>query len=382
MNYIEAQKDLREFVERARGSSVLAVDTEFMREKTYYPRLCLVQLATDDEISLIDPFLVEDLSILSVLFEDEAIMKLFHAADQDLEILLAEVGCLPHPLFDTQIAAALLGQSYQVGLGALVSAFCGTTIKKGDSFTDWSKRPLAPSQLRYAAEDVAFLPELYRVMRDELLEKGRLAWLEDDFKALSDPDRYEVDPTTRFRKLKRSNQLNRRQLAAARALAAWREVQAQKRNIPRRWVLSDEQVVEACKREASTLDEVFMVRGMREQLGTRDGREVAALLKKALSLPEEQWPECEGGGQPEANVDAAVDLMYALARLRAKENGIALQTLASHNDLVALARGHLDETELMKGWRKNLIGNELCELLKGSLSLSLLDGELHITKRT
>lgn len=382
MRYIEDQKSLEDFITRAASSSVLAIDTEFMREKTYYPQLCLIQMATDSEIVLIDPFCVDDLTSLQPLFENEDIVKLFHAATQDLEILLSEVGCLPKPIFDTQIAAALLGQSHQVGLGALIGVFCGTSIKKSDSFTDWSRRPLAESQMKYAAEDVAFLPELYAIMRGLLIEKERLAWLDEDFAALSDPDRFTMDPSIRYKKLKRVNQLTRKQLAAARELAAWREIQARKRNVPRKWILSDEQIVEACKREASTVSELFMVRGMKGQLSTKEAREIAGLIDRAFSMDEDSWPETEQGGQPEPNVDSAVDLMYALARVRAKENGIALQTLASHNDLVALARGHWDDTSLMTGWRRALIGEELIDLLEGRETLSLKDNTLVVSDRS
>ena len=210
--YIANQESLEAFVDRARSSSVLAIDTEFLREKTYYARLCLLQLATDDEVVVVDPFAVESLAVIEPLLTDESIVKLFHAGDQDLEILYHEVGVLPHPVFDTQIAAALLGQSQQVGYGALVHAECGVSLKKIDSFTDWSRRPLSDSQLEYAADDVVYLPRLYRMMTKELTEKGRLTWLDHDFEELVDPARYEQDPRERYRRLKRGNQLTLQQL--------------------------------------------------------------------------------------------------------------------------------------------------------------------------
>lgn len=378
--YIANQESLEAFVDRARSSSVLAIDTEFLREKTYYARLCLLQLATDDEVVVVDPFAVESLAVIEPLLTDESIVKLFHAGDQDLEILYHEVGVLPHPVFDTQIAAALLGQSQQVGYGALVHAECGVSLKKIDSFTDWSRRPLSDSQLEYAADDVVYLPRLYRMMTKELTEKGRLTWLDHDFEELVDPARYEQDPRERYRRLKRGNQLTLQQLSAAREVAAWRETEAQRRNIPRKWVLTDEQIVEACKREARTIDELFMVRGMREKLSTRDARKVVSLLKSGLDLPEGAWPEPDRPSRNEPNVDAQIDLMNALVRLRSKENGIAMQTLASHAELSQVARGHHEGVDVLKGWRRALIGEELLELLAGKLSLRLVNGEVTVER--
>lgn len=378
--YIANQESLEAFVDRARSSSVLAIDTEFLREKTYYARLCLLQLATDDEVVVVDPFAVESLAVIEPLLTDESIVKLFHAGDQDLEILYHEVGVLPHPVFDTQIAAALLGQSQQVGYGALVHAECGVSLKKIDSFTDWSRRPLSDSQLEYAADDVVYLPRLYRMMTKELTEKGRLTWLDHDFEELVDPARYEQDPRERYRRLKRGNQLTLQQLSAAREVAAWRETEAQRRNIPRKWVLTDEQIVEACKREARTIDELFMVRGMREKLSTRDARKVVSLLKSGLDLPEDAWLEPDRPSRNEPNVDAQIDLMNALVRLRSKENGIAMQTLASHAELSQVARGHHEGVDVLKGWRRALIGEELLELLAGKLSLRLVNGEVTVER--
>ncbi len=283
--YIATQENLAAFVERARSSSVLAIDTEFLREKTYYAKLCLLQMATDDEVVIVDPFEMDDLSVLAPLLADERIVKLFHAAGQDLEIILREVGVLPRPVFDTQIAAALLGHTQQIGYAALVHAECGVSLKKIDSFTDWSRRPLSASQRDYAADDVVYLPRLYAGMRAALEEKGRLHWLDHDFEELSDPARYEANERERFRRLKRVSQLSRRQLSAAREVAAWRELEAQRRDVPRKWVVTDEQIVEACKREARTIDELFMVRGLSDRLSTKDARAVVSLISSALSAP-------------------------------------------------------------------------------------------------
>ncbi len=378
--YIATQENLAAFVERARSSSVLAIDTEFLREKTYYAKLCLLQMATDDEVVIVDPFEMDDLSVLAPLLTDERIVKLFHAAGQDLEIILREVGVLPRPVFDTQIAAALLGHTQQIGYAALVHAECGVSLKKIDSFTDWSRRPLSASQRDYAADDVVYLPRLYAGMRAALEEKGRLHWLDHDFEELSDPARYEANERERFRRLKRVSQLSRRQLSAAREVAAWRELEAQRRDVPRKGVVTDEQIVEACKREARTIDELFMVRGLSDRLSTKDARAVVSLISSALSAPPDTWPELDRCGKSEPNVDAELDLMSALVRLRAKENGIAFPTLASHDDLARVARGYREGVDLLRGWRRAIVGEELLELLDGRLTLSL-DGGLKVERR-
>ena len=378
--YIANQEDLEAFAKRAMRSSVLAIDTEFLREKTYYAKLCLLQLATDDETAIVDPFEVDDLRVLAPLLENESVVKLFHAGGQDLEILLREVGALPRPLFDTQVAAALLGHTQQIGYAALVHAECGVTLKKIDSFTDWSRRPLSDSQLEYAADDVAYLPRMYERMRAQLVELGRLTWLDRDFEDLADPKRYATNERERYRRLKRVSQLSRRQLAAAREVAAWRELEAQRRDVPRKWVVTDEQIVEACKREARTIDELFMVRGMSDRLSTKDARCVVALMSSALDAPPDAWPEPDRCGKNEPNVDAELDLMCALVRLRAKQNGVAFPTLASHDDLARVARGYREGVDVLRGWRRSLVGEELLRLLEGKIALSLSDGEVKVTE--
>lgn len=380
--YINTQDQLEEFVARAHASSVLAVDTEFLREKSYYATLCLLQFATDTEVVIVDPFKVKDLKVLAPLMTNEDVVKLFHAGTQDLEIIYKEIGVLPKPIFDTQIAASLLGHVLQIGYANLVHAECGVTLKKVDSFTDWSRRPLSDSQIEYAADDVVYLPRMYKSMIKQLKQKRRLGWLQDDFAELSNPANYEEDVRERFRRLKRGGALNRKQLSAAREVAAWREDTAQKRNLPRKWVLTDEQIVEACKRESRTIDDLFMVRGIRDKLNTRDARVVVDLMCKGMDLPEEEWPEPQRGGKSERNVDVEVDLMMAIARVRARENDVALQALVSHADLERLARGYTENVEVLRGWRRNLVGKELKDLLAGKITLSIGRNGVEITKNS
>lgn len=380
--YITDRKQLKEFADRAKRSAVLAVDTEFLREKTYWPRLCLIQLATEEESVVVDSFRVKDLSDLAELFVDERIVKLFHAAGQDMELIVHEMGVVPKPVFDTQIAASLLGDMLQIGYGSLVLNECNVKLKKADSFTDWSRRPLTDSQIQYALDDVIYLPRIYRSMKERLEKLGRLSWLDRDFEELSDPERYKVDPYERFKRLKRVNQLTPQQLSAAREVAAWRETQAMKRNIPRKWVVTDEQIVEICKREPRTLDELFMVRGVSNTLKTDDARRVLAACKQGLDAPEDAWPELNKSYKSEPNVDPQVDLLYSLVKVRAKEAGVAFGVLASHADLAKLVRGHYEEVDILKGWRRHLVGEELLALMRGEILLGIEDGVLKVTDRT
>mgnify|MGYP001734385358 FL=1 len=358
----------------------MAIDTEFLREKTYYPKTCLVQIGIEGMIAIIDPLALKSLKPLARPFTNPNILKIFHACSQDMEILLRETGVLPAPVFDTQIAATLLGKNQQPSYALLVSQYCDVELAKKDSFTDWSHRPLSPSQIRYAAEDVLYLPEIYEKMVEALKSKDRLAWLTESFEELSEPSRYISDPYTRFLKLKRVNQLKNHQLAAAREVAAWRELEAQSRNIPRKWILSDEQIVEACRREATTLDELYMVRGMRESLRTNQARKVLECIKKGLNCPEDELPHIQKKSKSEQNVDAIVDVLSGIARKIARENDIAPQTLAPHSELVALARGHWDECELMKGWRRHMLGEELAAFMEGKCTLCIAEGNLEITR--
>lgn len=377
---IDDDSQLKAFVKRCCTSPYMAIDTEFLREKTYYARLCLIQVAIEGEVAIIDPFAIKDITLLNDALTSPDVVKIFHASSQDIEILYHETGVVPRPVFDTQVAAALLGKSQQASYSSLVSSYCSVNLPKKDSFTDWSQRPLKDSQIRYAADDVVYLPQIYYDMVEVLNEKNRLHWLDEAFEEISSPEKYEIKPEERYRKLRRVNQLNAQQMAAAREFAAWRELKAQKINVPRKWIVSDEQIVEACRREARTIDELFMVRGMRESLRAEDARQAVACIKKGLLCPKEQLPQVHEKPKNEHNVDIVVDLMNAVVHLRARENHIAPQTLAPQAELMKLARGHDDECELLKGWRYKVIGKELKELLKGKFSLRIADGNLEIIR--
>lgn len=376
--YVSTQEDLLTFVEQVRTAPLLAIDTEFHREKTYHARLCLLQFATEELSAIVDPLTVGDLSALAPLMTDPAIVKVFHAASQDIEILIAACGAAPSPIFDTQVAAGLLGYPQQMGYGALVKAMCDVALPKADSYTDWMRRPLSQTQLEYAIDDVLYLPEIYRKMVDGLEKNGRLSWLENDFHHLCDPATYEAVPEEAWRRVKRISSLSRRQLAVVQAVAAWRERTAEKRDVPRKWVLTDEVIVEIARRVPETSYELFEVRGLRERLTERSVKEILDVIAEQLATDPTTWPKMKRKTGSSHEVESAVDLLSALLHFRARQRGVATQFLASHDDLVKLAKGEGDDLPLMQGWRYDMIGHELSELLEGKMLIGLDAGELSV----
>ncbi|MFQ9180173.1 MAG: ribonuclease D [Eggerthella lenta] len=377
--YIANQENLAAFAERAMHSSVLAIDTEFLREKTYYAKLCLIQLATDDETAIVDPFAVDDLKVLAPVLRNENVMKLFHAGNQDLEILLREVGVLPHPLFDTQVAAALLGHTQQIGYAALVHAECGVTLKKIDSFTDWSR----PSAVRFVVgvrgrRRRCICQRMYERMRAQLVELGRLSWLDRDFEDLADPRA--TPPTSASATAAQGvSQLSRCQLSAAREVAAWRELEAQRRDVPRKWVVTDEQIVEACKRWFRPIDDLFMVRGLSDRLSTKDAHRGVADRVRVGRAPDTGQSLIAVARTSRTSTRSWIS---CASWLRAKQNGVAFPTLASHDDLGARRARYREGVDLLRGWRRALVGGGALELLEGRLALSIDGSELRVEHRS
>lgn len=379
--YVSTQEQLEQLAAELEGSRILAIDTEFLREKTYYAKLCLVQLNNGSIQALVDPLTVKDLSALAPILVDANCVKVFHAASQDIDILYHETGVVPTPVFDTQVAASLLGHPLQVGYGPLVRSVCDVRLPKADGYTDWSRRPLSKNQLKYALDDVVYLPHLYDVLEHELEEKGRLSWIEHDLEKLSDPHTYDVDPREMWHRVKRISSLTRRQLAVARELAQWRELAAMKRNIPRKWVLSDEALVEVARKSPHTRERLLEVRGLSGKLSTRDVNEILEAVRAGLELPQSQLPKHERVQHGDHEIEGAVSLMLALVEVRAKENGVASQLLAPHADLAKLARGHREGIAVLEGWRYELVGHELVDLLDGKLVMYLDNGCIEVTER-
>ena len=375
--YISTHQQLAEFCERARAFEAVAVDTEFLRERTYHPRLCLVQVATPAESVAIDPLAIDDLSPLAGLLSDESVVKVFHACSQDMEVLLHTVGVLPRPIFDTQVAAAFLGERQQISYGALVQAFCGVSLAKSESLTDWSRRPLTEKQVEYAIDDVRYLIVAYTEMMARLREEGRVDWVLDELRPLTDGAHYRADRHDAFRKVKRINSCSRHQLGIARELAAWREDRAERRNIPRKWVMSDDTLLALVKRNPVTVEEFRSIRGT-EQLSERDVDGALMAIKRGSSCPHDRLPLLVRGHHaipPE--LESVTDLMYALIRLVAERSGVATAVIASRDDLAEYVE-HPEQSRLREGWRFELVGSRLDDLLNGQMGLTVKDRRIEI----
>ena len=378
--YISSDSELRDLIVSLDGCEVLAIDTEFLREKTYYPKLCLLQLSTRTDQAIIDPLAVSDLNLLAPIMTDPRIVKVFHAGDQDRELIYDACGVAASPVFDTQAAAAFLGFPQQVGLAPLVSSFCDVNLPKTDSLTDWAQRPLTDTQLSYAVDDVLYLPRIYDEMIVRLDGLGRADWLDGDFAAMSDASRFETDPDDLWRKVKRVSSLSTRQLVCARVLARWRESEAQRRDLPRKWVLSDELIVEIARRQPKTVEDLYRVRGARNVIRQRSAEELVASFKVDWAKEPSTWPSREKKHKLPAGIDAPVDLMNTVLHIRAREAQIAPQMLGTRDDLESMAGGYPEDTLLSKGWRYDVVGHELEDLLAGRIGLRIVDGQVKVVR--
>ncbi|MCL2402816.1 MAG: ribonuclease D [Coriobacteriia bacterium] len=386
MKTITNHAELESAVSVLSAASVLAVDTEFMREKTYYPKLCLLQIAAEiegtTEVFLIDPLLNNlDLKPLAQLWSDSNIVKVFHSGFQDLQILFDACVAPPRPYFDTQDAAVLIGQSEQVGYAALVSRLLGVKLDKADGFTDWAKRPLSEAQLKYAAEDVTYLLQLYPIIKAELKSLGRQSWLDEEFAHRSSTEALSIDVRTQYRRLKRVSSLKPPQLAIAREVAAWREKEAMRRDIPKRWLLPDETVLEIARRAPENTDAIAELRGVGPSL-KRSLHKILAAIEAGKACPQEDWPHLPQRTKFSGDDSAAVELMAAIVRKRAQQNRISSSALAPRALLEDYIAHRSDDCALMQSWRRELIGEELKQLLEGKICLLMKDNCLVIEHLT
>lgn len=368
--FISTYGELEAFCERARRFPAVAVDTEFLRERTFHARLCLVQVATMEECVVIDPLAIPDLSPLALLLADPAVVKVFHACSQDMEILHHVLGVLPAPLFDTQVAAAFLGERMQISYNGLVHAFCGVDLPKSESLTDWSRRPLTDLQIEYALDDVRYLIVAYGVMVDRLRGQGRLSWVDDEMRPLTRLDHYVVDARDAYRKVKRVASLTRRQQAVARELAAWRERRAERMDVPRKWVMSDEVLVALSRRPPRTVDDLRRVRGT-EQLSEGDVDAALVAIERGARCPAENQPNLERGHRAVSpELESVSDLMFALLRLVSERSGVATSLIASREELLDYI-DHPERSRLREGWRFELVGSLMDDLLRGDIGLTV-----------
>ena len=374
MTPIISTAELAAFCDRLKGAPFVAVDTEFMRETTYWPKLCLIQAAAPGVEAVIDP-LAEGLDLGPFLdvMRDERILKVFHAARQDVEIF-NNLNAMPRPLFDTQVAGMAAGFGEQIAYDALVRQMLKIEIDKSSRFTDWARRPLTDAQLSYALADVTHLAELFPMLRGRLEKEGRLAWVTDEMEGLTDPGNYDVSPDNAWKRLK-PRRHTAKYLAVFRAVAAWRERTAQMRDQPRGRILKDDAIDEIATQlpsDAAALDRLRSVpKGFS---GSRFGPDLLSAVQEALRDPEAYAPQVEKTRTPPSPAaGAVVELLKVLLKARAEDAGVAAKLIATVADLELIANDDNARTPALSGWRREAFGEDALKLKRGELAL-VLDG--------
>lgn len=365
---IDSPEALAELSQRLDEVSWVAIDTEFMREKTYFPVLCLLQLATPDWAVCVDPQAGISLTpLLDALYRPD-LRKVFHAAEQDLELLNQIKGSPPPNLWDSQIAAPLLGYPEQVGYGRLVEMICGRALDKSQTRTDWSRRPLSDAQLQYAADDVIELVKIYQHIEKKLHDTGRAQWLETEWQQLADPERFNRSPDRAWERVKNLDRLSSKARGAAQQLAIWREHTALERNRPRNWIIKDATLLDIAKQLPKDFEALSRVRGLPEPVLKRDGKALLSAVSTGQSnpLPLRKKPPSQALSEGQ---EAAIDALSAIVRLKGLQHSINPQVLASRKALEKLLRG--EDTTLTEGWRGQLLAHALQGFLAGELSLSI-----------
>ena len=360
----------------------VCLDTEFMREKTFYPVLCLVQIAgPDGEARAIDPMAEGmDLDPLLALLGDESVLKVLHAGRQDIEIFFGMTGKAPAPLFDTQVAAMVCGYGEAVAYDRLARKIAGADIDKSSRFTDWSTRPLSDRQLAYALADVAHLPKIYGELKARLAETGRGSWLVEELAALTDPAIYSMDPDRAWRRIK-TRSGKPRFLGVLREVAAERERFAQKRDVPRNRVVRDEALLEIAAHETADIESLERVRGVTKGLAKGPlGKALIAAVERGQAIPDEDLPRVEKPPPVPRGVGPAVELLKVLLKMRCEENDVAARLVASSADLERLAADPKADIAPLRGWRRALFGDDALALLRGKCALTGENGRLALVE--
>ncbi len=363
---------LADLCTRLRTEPFVTVDTEFMRERTYYPELCVVQLGGEHENAVIDTMAAGlDLAPLGALMRDTAVLKVFHAARQDVEIFLELFGTVPTPLFDTQVAAMVAGFGDQVGYDALVGALTGGQIDKAHRFSDWSARPLSPAQVTYAAADVTHLHTAYARLRERLEREGRSLWVEEEMQVLARPETYRADPDAMWERL-RPRTANRRMLGVLRAIAAWREREAQRVNIPRQRLMRDESLLEVAATAPETGEALARCRGVSRGFAEgRSGTGLLAAIAAAVALPEDALPDAPRSREGPRPSPALVSLLKVLLAAKCEEHDVAPKLVASSEDVDRLAVEDAPDVPALSGWRLRVYGEDALALKRGEVALGV-----------
>lgn len=377
--YITSSKSLEEFCEQMKDSPRLALDTEFVGEDSFVPKLELIQVATDGAAAVIDFPAVQASGSLNTFWQvvcDPAVHKIVHAGRQDLDLFALHAGQIPKPFFDTQIAAAMVGYGPQVAYANLVQRVHGAKLEKAHTFTNWSARPLSHAQLAYALEDVTFLLAIHDHLHARLSKFGRLEWVDEEFSRLENAvGETRREPQERYQRVRGWDTLKPRSAAVLRELAAWREAEAKRRNIPRGRVMRDEVLLQLARHPPRGIQELRAVRGLHGSEADRNGETLLAVIRAALTLPSSAWPEIPKQRKPEPDSAGLLELLQAVLKARAAEEEIAPTLLGTTADLQALVDARANQAAidlpLLKGWRRLLVGNLLLDVLDGKLAVKI-----------
>ena len=379
MHVITSSPELADACSRLATHDFVAVDTEFIREQTFWPRLCLVQLAGPDDEVIVDPLAPGlDLAPLFALMADRRVVKVFHAARQDIEIVHYRAGIVPVPVFDTQVAAMVCGFGDSVSYVNLVKKITQRDLDKSSQFTDWSRRPLSAGQLRYAMGDVTHLRDVYRRLKAELERTGRASWLDEEMAGLIDPRTYEVDPETAWQRLKLKVR-TRRGLAVLIELAAWRERIAQTQDVPRSRILRDEAIYDIANQQPTEVAQLAQLRTLSEGFSrSARAREIIEAVKRGLARDLKSLPPLDNGAPLPPEAGATVDLLRVLLKAAATRHGVAPRLIADTSDLERIASQSEPDVPALRGWRRELFGNDALRLKQGELALAVRKGEVSV----
>jgi ribonuclease D len=371
--------DVAALCARLDAADFVAVDFEFMREATYYSKLCLIQLATPEEVALVDPLAPGmDLKPLMAFFTSSPVLKVFHAGGQDIEIIYNQTGRTPSPAFDTQIAAMALGYGEQVGYQSLMATLVKANIDKGARFTDWARRPLDERQLSYAAGDVIYLARAFPILLEQLRRRKRGDWLDDEMARLTDPATYAVDPDTLWRGMKLPSR-NLAVLGRLKALAAWREREAMTLDLPRGRIIKDETLFDLAGHPPASQAALGKVRGLSERWASNEiGARLMAAIAAAEPLSKADLPDQMPGHGLDKQSRLSADLLKLLLKIKAEEAKVAPRLICRSDDLEALAAGERDGNPLMSGWRYELFGREALGVVEGRVAFRIVNGRLRI----
>lgn len=373
--YIDNDEKLQELCKSIKDAPLLILDTEFIREKTYRAKLCLIQIATDDIVACIDPIALNDITPLMDIINDKNKLKILHAARQDYEIFYDLNKQLPQPLFDSQLAASLLGYGEQIGYASLVNKILGVQLDKAHTRTDWSKRPLSEDQIRYASDDVFYLRQLYPVLKNQLAEQGREDWLDEEFDALCQPGLFITHPEDAWNKVKGINRLRPRQFAAAKNIAEWREKMAIKKDLPRRWILADDILIAAAQLLPKNISQLSTIANIKTATIEKNGEIILNCVKDALALNETDLPSTTKPKRLTADQEIIADLLMTQLRLIASEQNISPANIANRKMIEKIICGETD-IPLLKGWRYQLAGKKIQDLLSGNFSLQIKNNKV------